>query len=84
MKFEVQTPDQYMGDVLGDLNRRRADIQEMAEEEGVRCIRGAVPISEMFGYSTALRSQSQGRASYSMEPLSYAPVPPEVAARFTF
>ncbi len=84
MKFEVQTPDQYMGDVLGDLNRRRADIQEMAEEEGVRCIRGSVPISEMFGYSTALRSQSQGRASYSMEPLSYAPVPPEVAARFTF
>jgi len=84
MKFEVQTPEQYMGDVLGDLNRRRADIRQMAEEEGVRCIRGTVPISEMFGYSTALRSQSQGRARYSMEPLSYAPVPPEVAARFAF
>ncbi len=84
MKFEVQTPEQYMGDVLGDLNRRRAVIQELLEEEGTRCIHGTVPISEMFGYSTALRSQSQGRASYSMEPHSYEPVPPERAAQFAF
>jgi elongation factor G len=84
MKFEVQTPEQYMGDVLGDLNRRRADIHEMLDEEGTRCIRGTIPISEMFGYSTTLRSLSQGRASYSMEPHSYAPVPPEKAAQFAF
>ena len=84
MVFEVQTPEQYMGDVLGDLNRRRAIIQDMLEEEGTRCIRGTVPISEMFGYSTALRSQSQGRASYSMEPHSYAPVPPHQSERFAF
>ncbi len=84
MQFEVQTPEQYMGDVLGDLNRRRATIQEMLEEEGTRVVRGVVPVSEMFGYSTALRSQSQGRASYSMEPHSYAPVPPERAPQFGF
>ncbi len=84
MQFEVQTPEQYMGDVLGDLSRRRAEISEMLDEDGVRSIRGTVPISEMFGYSTSLRSQSQGRASYSMEPHSYAPVPPEVADRFAW
>ena len=84
MRFDVQTPDQYMGDVLTDLNRRRADIREMLEEDGTRVIKGVVPISEMFGYSTALRSLTQGRAGYSMEPESYAPVPPEVAARFAF
>ncbi|MCG3133730.1 MAG: Elongation factor G [Planctomycetes bacterium] len=84
MKFEVQTPDAYMGDVLGDLNRRRATIDDVDHAEGIRLIRGRVPISEMFGYSTALRSQSQGRAGFSMEPLTYAPVPPERAKDFAF
>ena len=84
MKFEVQTPDPYMGDVLGDLNRRRAVIEDVEQVQGVRSIRGTVPISEMFGYSTALRSLSQGRAGYSMEPHSYAPVPPERAKAFAF
>ncbi len=84
MRFEVGTPEAYMGDVLADLNRRRAEISELLEEEGIRVIRGIVPISEMFGYSTALRSLSQGRAGYSMEPESYAPLPPDVAARFAF
>jgi elongation factor G len=82
MHFEVQTPDAYMGDVLGDLNRRRAVIEDVDAVEGVRFIRGLVPISEMFGYSTVLRSLSQGRAGYSMEPHSYAPVPPERARDF--
>lgn len=84
MRFEVQTPDAYMGDVLGDLNRRRAVIDDVDAHEGVRFIRGTVPISEMFGYSTTLRSLSQGRAGYSMEPHSYAPVPPERAKAFAF
>ena len=77
MKFEVQTPDQYLGDVLGDLNRRRAVIEQVEAHGEVQSIKGTVPISEMFGYSTALRSVSQGRAGYSMEPHSYAAVPPE-------
>jgi elongation factor G len=84
MKFEVQTPAEYMGDVLGDLNRRRATIESVDHTEVLATIRGLVPISEMFGYSTAVRSQSQGRASYSMEPHSYAPVPPERARDFGF
>jgi elongation factor G len=84
MRFEVQTPDAYMGDVLGDLNRRRATIEAVEHTEELTTIRGLVPISEMFGYSTAVRSQSQGRASYSMEPHSYAPVPPERAKDFNF
>jgi elongation factor G len=82
MKFEVLTPDAYMGDVLGDLNRRRATIEAVEHAEDLTTIRGLVPISEMFGYSTAVRSQSQGRASYSMEPHSYAPAPPERAKDF--
>ena len=84
MRFEVQTPAQYMGDVLGDLNRRRATIESVDHAEDLTTIRGLVPISEMFGYSTAVRSLSQGRAGYSMEPHSYAPVPPERAKDFEF
>jgi elongation factor G len=84
MKFEVTTPEAYMGDVLGDLNRRRATIESVDHADELTFIRGLVPISEMFGYSTAVRSQSQGRASYSMEPHSYAPVPPERAKAFAF
>ena len=82
MKFEVQTPDAYLGDVLGDLNRRRAAIEAMDHTETLATIRGTVPISEMFGYSTSLRSQSQGRAGFSMEPHAYAPIPPERAKDF--
>ncbi len=82
MKFEVQTPDAYLGDVLGDLNRRRASIESMDHTETLATIRGTVPISEMFGYSTSLRSQSQGRAGFSMEPHAYAPIPPERAKDF--
>jgi elongation factor G len=73
-----------MGDVLGDLNRRRATIESVDHADDLTFIRGLVPISEMFGYSTAVRSQSQGRAGYSMEPHSYAPVPPERAKAFAF
>jgi elongation factor G len=82
MRFEVQTPGAYMGDVLGDLNRRRATIESVDHTADLATIRGLVPVSEMFGYSTTVRSLSQGRASYSMEPHSYAPVPPERARDF--
>jgi elongation factor G len=82
MRFEVQTPEAYLGDVLADLNRRRAEIDGVEHAFGSQSIRGTVPISEMFGYSTGLRSLSQGRASYSMEPHSYAPVPPDRAKDF--
>ena len=79
MKVEVVTPEENMGDVMGDLNRRRGIVQGMDEAPMGKIIRAEVPLSEMFGYSTALRSVSQGRASYSMEFAKYAEVPKAVA-----
>ena len=79
MKVEVVTPDDYMGDVNGDLNRRRGLLQGMDESPAGKIIRAEVPLSEMFGYATDLRSMSQGRATYSMEFGRYAEVPPNVA-----
>jgi elongation factor G len=79
MKVEVVTPDDYMGDVTGDLNRRRGLLQGMDESPAGKIIRAEVPLSEMFGYATDLRSMSQGRATYSMEFGKYAEVPPNVA-----
>src|SRR5690606_6941790 len=67
MKVEVVTPEDYMGDVMGDLNRRRGLVQGMEEAPSGRIIRAEVPLAEMFGYATDLRSMSQGRATYSME-----------------
>ncbi len=79
MKVVVTTPDEFFGNVTGDLNRRRAIIIG-DEERGVnRVITAEAPLSEMFGYSNQLRGMSQGRASYAMEPLKYAPVPPNIA-----
>jgi elongation factor G len=79
MKVEVETPEDYMGDVMGDLNRRRGLIQGMDDLAGQKLLRAEVPLSEMFGYSTSLRSMSQGRATYSMEFLKYAEAPANVA-----
>jgi elongation factor G len=79
MKVEVVTPEQFMGDVIGDLNAKRGQIQDMTERSGARVVNAMVPLSEMFGYSTDLRSMSQGRASYSMEFDHYGEVPNNVA-----
>jgi elongation factor G len=79
MKVEVVTPDEYMGDVNGDLNRRRGLLQGMDESPAGRIVRAEVPLAEMFGYATDLRSMTQGRATYSMEFGRYAEVPPNVA-----
>lgn len=75
MKVEVITPDQYMGDVTGDLNRRRAMLEGMDSRAGAQVIKAKVPLSEMFGYVTQLRSLSSGRASSTMEFSHYAPAP---------
>ncbi|MBP9510303.1 MAG: elongation factor G [Fusobacteriaceae bacterium] len=77
-KVEVITPEEYMGDIIGDLNSRRGMIGGMTERAGARIVTAKVPLSEMFGYSTDLRSKSQGRANYSMEFEEYIPVPANI------
>jgi elongation factor G len=79
MAVEVETPEDYMGDVMGDLNRRRGIIQGMDDAGGVKLVKAEVPLAEMFGYSTDLRSMSQGRATYSMEFKHYTEAPKSVA-----
>jgi len=79
MSVEVITPEDFMGDVIGDLNSRRGQIQSMDERSGARVVKAVVPLSEMFGYVGDLRSRTQGRASYSMQFDSYAEVPAAVA-----
>ena len=79
MAVEVTTPEDYMGDVIGDINSRRGQIQAMEERSGARVVKALVPLSEMFGYVGDLRSKTSGRASYSMQFDSYAEVPRNVA-----
>ncbi len=79
MSVEVVTPEDFMGDVIGDLNSRRGQIQSMDERSGARVVKAVVPLSEMFGYVGDLRSRTQGRASYSMQFDSYAEVPAAVS-----
>jgi elongation factor G len=79
MAVEVRTPEDYMGDVIGDLNSRRGQIQAMEDRSGARVVTAHVPLSEMFGYVGDLRSRTQGRADYSMQFDSYAEVPPNIA-----
>ena len=79
MKVEVETPEEYMGDVIGDLNSRRGIVLGMEDGPTGKMVRADVPLSEMFGYATSLRSSSQGRASYSMEFAKYSEVPSSVA-----
>jgi len=79
MKVEVVTPEEYSGDVIGDLNRRRGQITGMDESVSGKVITGEVPLSEMFGYATTVRSMSQGRATFTMEFQKYVEVPPNIA-----
>ncbi len=79
MKVEVEVPEEYMGDVIGDLNRRRGQVNSMSDRSGNKIVDAHVPLSEMFGYSTDLRSSTQGRATYSMEFDHYEEVPKNVS-----
>ena len=81
MKVTVIVPEEYMGDVIGDLNSRRGMIQGMEAENGAQRIRAQVPLSEMFGYATDMRSKTQGRGQYVMEPDTYAEVPKNIAEK---
>jgi len=79
MKVEVETPEEYMGDVIGDLNKRRGQVNSMDDRNGVKIIAAYCPLAQMFGYSTDLRSMTQGRATYSMEFDHYEEVPKNVS-----
>ncbi|MFA9373430.1 MAG: elongation factor G [Poseidonibacter sp.] len=79
MKVEIETPEDYMGDVIGDVNKRRGQIQSMDDRAGVKLVVAMIPLAEMFGYSTDLRSMSQGRATYSMIFDNYLDVPKNVS-----
>jgi elongation factor G len=79
MKVEVVTPEQFFGDIMGDINSRRGTVLETSDRGTAKVVHAQVPLSEMFGYATDMRSMTQGRASYSMEPSHYAKVPKNVA-----
>jgi elongation factor G len=79
MKVEVTTPEEYMGDIIGDLTARRGHLQGTDMRGNVTVVRAEVPLAEMFGYATTIRSMTQGRASYSMEPSHYDKVPASIA-----
>ena len=81
MKVTVIVPDEYLGDVIGDMNSRRGTIAGMESDNGVTRVEGKVPLSEMFGYATDLRSKTQGRGQYVMEPNSYLEVPKSIAEK---
>ncbi len=81
MKFEVTCPDEFTGDVVGDLGSRRAEIGSIDQVGHLKAVRGIVPISEMFQYSTTLRSMTSGRGNYVMEPFDYGAVPNSVAEK---
>jgi elongation factor G len=79
MNVEVVTPEEYMGDVIGDLNSRRGKIQSMEKRGKAQIIKAQVPLSEMFGYATDLRSRTQGRATYTMQFAHYDEVPKSIS-----
>lgn len=81
MKVEVVTPEEFMGDVMGNINAKRGQIEKMSDRGSAKVIDAKVPLSEMFGYATDLRSMTQGRANYSMEFSHYAPTPKNVAEK---
>ncbi|MFH1878935.1 MAG: elongation factor G [Candidatus Omnitrophota bacterium] len=81
MKLEVTTPDDYVGDVIGDMNMRRIKVENIEQKGTTKIITGAAPLAQMFGYSTALRSLTQGRATYTMEPSFYKEVPRDIMAK---
>ncbi len=78
MKVEITVPEEYMGDVIGDVNSRRGRMEGMETRNGSQIIRGYIPLSEMFGYATDLRSKTQGRGTYAMEPSHYEEVPKSI------
>jgi elongation factor G len=80
MKLENITPEEYQGDICGDLSRRRGAIQSIEARGNMTIIHAMVPLAELFGYATAIRSLSKGRSSYSMEPSHFDPVPPNLVA----
>ena len=79
MKVNVIVPDEYMGNVIGDLNSRRGQITNQESQDGTARVTAMVPLSEMFGYATDLRSKTQGRGQYVKEPSHYEPVPKNIA-----
>jgi elongation factor G len=81
MKVEVNTPEEYMGDIIGQINSKRGRIEEMTDRGQAKIVTAYVPLSEMFGYMTELRSASQGRATYGMEFDHYEEVPTNVATK---
>ena len=81
MDLEVTTPDEYLGDVLGDLSSRRAKIESIDQVGKSKIVRAFVPLAEMFGYATVIRSLTQGRATYTMEPSFYREVPASIAEK---
>ena len=81
MKIEALTPDEYMGEIIGDLNSRRCKIESISDRSNVKVIKGFVPLSEMFGYTTQIRSLSQGHANHTMEPSHYSEVPKHIAEK---
>jgi elongation factor G len=82
MKLDIMTPEEHLGDFVGDLQQRRAIIQQTETRGKMSSIVAHAPLAELFGYSSAMRSLSQGRAGCSMEPLQYSPAPPDVAKLF--
>ena len=83
MRVEVVVPDDYMGDVIGDLNSRRGRVEGMDAHAGMQTIRAIVPLSEMFGYATHLRSATQGRGTFTMQFDHYEEVPKSIAEKVT-
>jgi len=83
MKVEVVIPENFLGDVVGDLNSKRAQVNEMRDRKNTKVVDAHVPLSEMFGYATMLRSITQGRGSYSMEFLAYKEVPSNVVEKIS-
>jgi len=81
MKLELGFPEEYMGEVIGDLNVRRCKIQDITQKGKIKLVKADAPLAEMFGYATAIRSLTQGRASYTMEPSRYAEVPSKIAEK---
>ena len=81
MKMQIITPEQYFGSIQGDLTRKRAIIQKTEQRGQSRIIDCLVPLAEMFGYATEIRSLSQGRASYTMEPYEYALIPEQISQK---
>jgi len=81
MNVEVITPENFMGDVMGNINSKRGQIEEMGDRGNAKTVKAKVPLSEMFGYATELRSMTQGRASYTMEFAHYSKVPSNVAEK---